>query len=71
MKKLVFATNNLNKLKEIRSVISHFEIVGIKDISISEDIPETGNTLKANALQKAKYIFDKKALVNLSHLIPL
>ena len=62
MKKLVFATNNNNKLKEIRSAISNFEIVGLKDISINEDIPETGNTLKANALQKAKYIYDKTAL---------
>ena len=62
MKKLVFATNNNNKLKEIRSAISHFEIVGLKDISINEDIPETGNTLKANALQKAKYIYEKTGL---------
>ena len=62
MKKLVFATNNLNKLKEIRSAISHFEIIGLSDIAIIEDIPETGNTLKANALQKAKYIYDKTAL---------
>ena len=62
MKKLVFATNNLNKLKEIRSVIFHFKIEGLKDISINEDIPETGNTLKANALQKAKYIFNKTGL---------
>jgi len=59
MKKLVFATN---KLKEIRSAISHFEIVGLKDISINEEIPETGNTLKANALQKAKYVYEKTGL---------
>lgn len=66
--KIVFSTNNL---KEIRLAISHFEVVGLKDISINEDIPETGNTLKANALQKAKYIYDKTALANLSLLIPL
>ena len=57
--KIVFSTNNL---KEIRSAISHFEVVGLKDISINEDIPETGNTLKANALQKAKYIYEKTGL---------
>ena len=62
MKKLVFATNNLNKLKEIRSAIREFDVIGLKDILIHEDITETGNTLKANALQKAKYIFEKTAL---------
>ena len=56
--KIVFSTNNL---KEIRLAISHFEVVGLKDISINEDIPETGNTLKANALQKLN-IFTIKRL---------
>jgi len=61
MKKIVFATNNLNKLIELRSAVKDFDIIGLKDLNITEDIPETGNSLKDNALQKAKYIYDKTA----------
>ena len=62
MKKLLFATNNINKLNEIRSAIKQIEIVGLQDINIDEDIPETGNTLKDNALQKAQFIYNKTGL---------
>ena len=62
IKKIVFATGNLNKLKEIKSAIKSFEIVGLKDLGITEKIPETGDTLKKNALQKAKYVYDKTGL---------
>ena len=62
MKKLVFATNNLNKLKEIKFAVDNFEVIALKDLDIHEEIPETGITLKANALQKAKYIFEKTGL---------
>ena len=59
VKKIVFATGNPNKLKEIKSAINSFEIVGLKDLGITEEIPETGANLKENALQKAKYVYDK------------
>jgi XTP/dITP diphosphohydrolase len=62
VKKIVFATGNPNKLKEIKSAIKSFEIIGLKDLKITEEIPETGDTLKKNALQKAKYVYDKKGL---------
>ena len=62
MGNLIFATNNINKLKEIRSAVSEFDIIGLKDLNITEDIPETGNSLKDNALQKAKYIYEKTGL---------
>ena len=62
VKKIVFATGNPNKLKEIKSAIKSFEIIGLKDLKITEEIPETGNTLKKNALQKAKYVYDKTGL---------
>ena len=62
MKKLVFATNNLNKLKEIQKAILDFQIVGLKEMGIKEDIPETGHTLKENALQKAEYIYNKTGM---------
>ena len=62
VKKIVFATGNLNKLKEIKSAINSFEIIGLKGLGITEKIPETGTNLKENALQKAKYIYDKTGL---------
>ena len=62
MKKLLFATNNINKLNEIQSAIKQIEIVGLKDININEEIPETGNTLKDNALQKAQFVYNKTGL---------
>lgn len=57
--KIVFATNNQNKLSEIRDILgSDFEIVSLQDIGCHADIPETGSTLEENAMQKARYIYD-------------
>ena len=57
--KLVFATNNSNKLSEIRSLVpAGIEILSLKDINCNEQLPETNPSLQKNALQKAKYIFD-------------
>lgn len=54
---LVFATNNLNKLKEVQALIpSNIKLLSLKDIGCFEDIPETQNTIKGNAIQKAEYI---------------
>lgn len=56
--KIVFATNNQHKLQEIRDILgSEFEIVSLKDIGCDVDIPETGNTLEENAMQKAQYVY--------------
>lgn len=55
--KLVFATNNLNKLKEVQSLIpEHITLLSLKDIGCEEDIPETQPTIEGNALQKAEYV---------------
>ncbi len=57
---LVFATGNSGKLREASEILGKgFKLVTPMEIGISEDIPETGKTLKANSLQKAQYIFDK------------
>lgn len=57
--KIVFATNNQHKLREIREILGdQFEILSLADIGCHEDIPETGNTLEANAHQKSEYVFD-------------
>ena len=55
--KIVFATNNPNKVKEINQILGNdFEIIGLKDIGCLEDIPETQPTIEGNALQKARYV---------------
>jgi len=57
--KLVFATNNANKLSELKALISsRIEILSLKDINCNEELPETNPTLEMNALQKAKYVYD-------------
>ena len=57
--KIVFATNNKNKLKEIREILGdRVEVLSLKDIGCDVDIPETGATLEENALQKAQYIYN-------------
>lgn len=59
MKRIVFATNNQHKLQEIRDILgSSYEVVSLKEIGCDVDIPETGNTLEENALQKAQYVYD-------------
>ena len=60
--KIVFATNNQHKLKEVRSLLPSFEIVGLKDIGCFEDIPETATTLEGNAQIKADYVTQKYGL---------
>lgn len=57
--KLVFATNNPNKLAEIRMLVpSSIEIMSLKDINCNEELPETSDNLEDNAAQKAYYVFD-------------
>lgn len=61
--KLVFATNNLNKLKELQSLLGEeTELLSLADIHCKDEIPEDHETLEENASQKAKYIFDKYKL---------
>jgi len=57
--KLVFATNNINKLSEIRALVPYeIEILSLKDINCNKELPETQPNLQGNALQKASYVFD-------------
>ena len=58
--KLVFATANQNKAKEIQSLMpDSIEILSLNDINCSEEIPETQATIEGNASQKAFYVFEK------------
>lgn len=57
---LVFATNNLNKLKEVQRLMpQQIKLLSLQDIDCIEDVPETQNTIEGNATQKALYIKEK------------
>lgn len=61
--KIVFATNNKNKLSEIKEILgSNFEVLSLSDINCHVDIPETGTTLEENACIKAEYIYKNYGL---------
>lgn len=62
--KIVFATGNSHKLEEIASILSHYELIGLKDIGCHEEIPETSPTIEGNALQKARYIVEHYGVKN-------
>jgi XTP/dITP diphosphohydrolase len=55
--KLVFATNNKHKLKEVREILGDsFQVLSLEEIGCLEDIPETADTLEGNALLKAEHV---------------
>ena len=58
--KIVFATNNPNKIFEIQSMLpDNIEIISLENIGCHEDIPETSNTIEGNAIQKTNYVLEK------------
>ena len=60
MRELVMATHNKHKIEEIERLLQgKVKIISLKDLGCKDEIPETGSTLKENALQKAKYVWDK------------
>lgn len=61
--KIVIATNNINKFKEIREILPEsIELVTLKDIGCTEDIAETEDTLEGNAGLKTAYVLDNYSL---------
>ena len=57
METLIFATNNVNKVDEIRLILGNrFSIITLKESGIDIDIPEPHDTLEANALEKSSTI---------------
>lgn len=60
MKRLVMATNNADKLHEVRQMLEgKYEICSLAEIGCHEDIPETADTLEGNALQKMRYVKER------------
>ena len=61
--KLLFATNNKHKIREISDIISNnFTIIGLADVNITEDIPEEADTLADNAIFKARYVHERTGM---------
>ena len=59
-RKLIFVTNNPHKLEEIRKIVGErIKIYSLKDINCFEEIPETADTIRDNAIMKAQYVADK------------
>lgn len=57
---ICFATNNPNKLREIRQLLGdEVEIKSLEDIGCNEELPETSDTLEDNSLEKAQYVYDQ------------
>ena len=55
--KLVFATNNKNKILELQQLLpSSIEIISLESIDCFEEIPETADTIEGNAIMKANYV---------------
>lgn len=58
--KILFATNNINKLREVKQILDKHEIIGLKDLNIlNDEVEETGSTFFENSYIKAKYFYEK------------
>lgn len=61
--KLVFASNNLNKIVEIRQMLDgNFELLSLDDIGCEVEIPETAATIEGNAILKANFVSENYGL---------
>lgn len=57
---LVLCTANPGKVAELKAMLpDHWRVLGLPDVGVTEDIPETGDTLEANAELKARYVFER------------
>lgn len=57
MKRIVVATNNKGKMKEIARILEGYELVTLKDINCDIEVEEDGKTFEENAMKKASEIF--------------
>lgn len=63
MKEIVFATHNNHKITEIQAqLIDSYKLIGLTELGLHEDIPETADTFAGNALLKAQYVWDKTGI---------
>ncbi len=61
--KLIFASNNLHKVREINSILGNsFTLLSLSDVNILTDIPENEPHIEGNALSKARFVFNATGL---------
>lgn len=61
--KLLFATNNQHKLREVQEIIGNsIRVFSLKDIGFTEEVPETQNSIEGNARQKARFVYQKTGI---------
>ena len=61
--KLIFATSNEKKLKEVREIIGDvYEVLSLLDIQFKEEIPEPCNTIRENSIHKANFFYERTGL---------
>lgn len=68
MKKIIFATKNKGKIKEINAIMSdmNVEVVSMEDAGINIDVVEDGNTFEENAIKKAEEIMKVSGLITMA-----
>jgi XTP/dITP diphosphohydrolase len=63
MDKLILCTGNAGKIEELRALLpGHIALLSLADVQLPKDLPETGVTLEANALQKARFVYERTGL---------
>lgn len=60
--KILFATSNPNKIIEAKKILKDFNLTGLKEVGITEEIPENEPTIKGNALAKMRYVYKKTGI---------
>lgn len=61
--RIVLCTGNPGKVAELGSLLpDHIDLAGLREMDMPLDLPETGETLEANAMQKARYVFERTGL---------
>ena len=64
--KLILATSNKGKLKEVREILPEYDIVTMSEAGIHDEIEENGTTFEENAYIKAKYVCDRLGEVTIA-----
>ena len=59
MKKIVVASNNKGKIREIKEILTEYEILSLEDVNCVIDVEEDGKTFEENAIKKSKEVFKK------------
>jgi len=60
MDRIVLCTANPGKVAELRALLpGHVQLLSLADVGVEGELPETGDTLEANAIQKARHVYDR------------